>query len=323
MFKVEPKLIVDRLVKEVREMGQGCRRAFVAGSGGVDSSVVTTLLCRAFGPENTVVLFRDIRSDRKHYEDVLALQKVLGFKLIYIDANPLYDQLLEQCREQFLAAGIEWHEENSAEAEKLGWDNAYGSLKSRMTTPLAGFIAKAVDNGRGRIYGTGNAEEDGLLRYFDKYGDGAVDNNIIDGLTKLEVRQLALYFSDEYEAPIFKRIAEKIPSADLLARGEGHNDEGELTAWARRMGFDIDLSYGTCEQEGNIAWGLKEDLDRGVVTGRHAGLTLEELKKRFSYSEEQLQLIAFLRQMEKNTRHKVEPLPGLPRKQLREEGLVD
>ena len=56
MFKVEPEIIVDRLVEEVRKMGQGCRRAFVAGSGGVDSSVVTTLLCRAFGPENTIVL---------------------------------------------------------------------------------------------------------------------------------------------------------------------------------------------------------------------------------------------------------------------------
>ena len=323
MFKVEPKIIVDRLVERAQELGRGCRRVFVAGSGGVDSSVVTTLLCRAFGPENTVVLFRDIRSGPKHYEDVLALQQVLGFKFIFIDANSLYDQLLATCREQFLAAGLEWYEENSAEAEKQGWDNAYGSLKSRFTAPMSGFIAKAVDNGRGRIFGTGNAEEDGLLRYFDKYGDGAVDNNIIDGLTKLEVRQLALYFSGEYKAEVFKRIAEKVPSADLLARGEGHNDEGELTAWARQMGCPIDIRYGSCEQEGNIAWGLKEDLDNGIITGVHAGLSLEELKGKFTYSEEQLQLIAFLRQVEKSTRHKVQPLPGLSRKQLREEGLVD
>jgi len=323
MFKVEPKIIVDRLVERARELGQGCRRAFVAGSGGVDSTVVTTLLCRAFGPKNTIVLFRDIRSDSRHYEDVLALQQVLGFKLIHIDANPLYDLFLEQCREQFLATGLDWYEENSAEAERQGWDNAYGSLKSRLTTPMAGFIAKAVDNGRGLIYGTGNAEEDGLLRYFDKYGDGAVDNNIIDGLTKQEVRQLALYFLEEYEAQIFKRIAEKTPSADLLARGEGHNDEGELTALAVQMGYSIDISYGACDQEGNIAWGLKEDLDKGIITGGQALLSTKELKEKYAYSEDQLQLIAFLRQMEKDTRHKVQPLPGLSRKQLREEGLVD
>ena len=63
---------LERLVERVRELGQGCQRVFVAGSGGVDSSVVTTLLCRAFGPENTIVLFRDIRSDPKHYRDVQA-----------------------------------------------------------------------------------------------------------------------------------------------------------------------------------------------------------------------------------------------------------
>ena len=108
MFLVEPRLVVDRLVERVRELGKGCRRAFVAGSGGVDSSVVTALLCRAFGPENTVVLYRDIKSDPKHYRDVKALQEALGFRLIYIDANPLYKQFLEQCKDQFISAGLEY-----------------------------------------------------------------------------------------------------------------------------------------------------------------------------------------------------------------------
>ncbi len=323
MFKVAPEIIVDRLVARAKELGQGCRHVFVAGSGGVDSTVITTILCRSFGAGNTVVLYRDIRSEAKHLEDVKALQAVLGFRLIYIDVNPLYEMFLDKCKEQFSAAGLEWYGENTDEAQEHGWDSAYASLKSRFTTPVAGFISKAVDNGKGRIFGTGNAEEDGLLRYFDKFGDGAVDNNIIDGLTKLEVRQLALYFAEAYQADIFKRIAKKIPSADLLARGEAHNDESELTAWARDMGHNIDISYGTTEQEGNIAWGLKENLDKGVITGENSSLSIQEMEKRFSYNEEQLQLILFLRTIENNTRHKARLPPGLPRRILRAEGLVD
>ena len=95
------------------------------------------------------------------------------------------------------------------------------------------------------------------------------------------------------------------------------------SAWARKLGYPLEISYGSCEEEGNIAWGLKADLDKGVITGENAGLSLQELNEKFCYSEEQLQLIAFLRQMEKSTRHKVQPLPGLSRQQLREEGLVD
>ncbi len=323
MFKVEPEIIVKRLEKRAKELGENCRRVFVAGSGGVDSSVVTTVLCRAFSPENTVVLFRDIKSDSKHYDDVKELQEALGFKLIYIEASDLYDMFIGKCQDQFKKAGLEWYDENTDSAEKKGWSNAYASLKSRFTTPMAGFIAKAVDNGRGRIFGTGNAEEDGLLRYFDKFGDGAVDNNIIDGLTKAEVRQLALYFANAYKADIFKKIALKTPSADLLACGDDHNDENELTFWAKNMGYNISISYGNAEEEGNIAWGLKENLDKEVITGQHSDLDEKKLKEKHSYDDEQVQTIMFLRRIEKNTRHKAEPPPGLSRQVLRDEGLVD
>ncbi len=323
MFKVNPDKIVKRLEKRAKELGANCNRVFVAGSGGVDSTVIITILCRVFGPENTVVMYRNIKSDSKHYEDVLSLQKTLKFKLIYIEATELYEMFLNQCREQFKEAGLEWYEENTIEAEENGWSNAFGSLKSRFQTPMAGFIAKAIDSGRGRIFGTGNAEEDGLLRYFDKFGDGAVDNNIIDGLTKSEVRQLALYFSTEYKSDIFKGIALKTPSADLLACGDDHNDEKELTSWAKNMGYNINISYGTAEKEGNIAWGLKENMDRGVITGENSTLTEKQLMEKFSYNTEQVQVVLFLREIESNTRHKIELPPGLSRQILRMEGLVD
>jgi NAD+ synthase len=309
----------ETLVKRARQLAGDCHRVLVAVSGGVDSSLVAAILCAAFGPERVVGLYRDIRSNPRHRQDVELLQKKLGFKLFCLDGNPLYDEIIRQAKEQFAALGLQWAEEGTTEAEKLGFTNAYASLKSRLTVPLAGFIAKAIDGGKGRIFGTGNGEEDGLARYFDKFGDGAVDSNILNGLTKAEVRQMARYLG------VPERIIAKTPSADLESRGDAHNDEGQLTAWARQRGYSIKISYGAPDgsQEGNIAWAWKEDLCRGVITGGNARLNAEQLRDRFGYNDEEVQIVLFLRQIERETRHKVEPIPGLDRRLLVKAGLVD
>lgn len=323
MFLRPVNEIVDRLIKRAQELGNGCSKVFTATSGGVDSTVVVTVLCRAYGPENVVALFRDIKSSPRHAEDVEALQEILGFGLIHLHLDNEYESIVAQLKAQFLKAGLAWYNENDPSTEQNGWINAYASLKSRFTTPLAGFISKAIDNGAGRVFGTGNAEEDGLLRYFDKFGDGAVDNNILDGLTKMEVRQIAFYFSGIYEnGEMFEKIARKTPSADLWGKGDKHNDEHELTEWARKMGFDkAKLSYGNLEKEGTIAWAMNEDHRYGVITGQRKTLTAEGLQHR-GYDETQCQTILFIRKIEASTRHKVELPKGLPRSVLKQEGYV-
>lgn len=297
----------------------GCKKAFVSVSGGIDSSVVAAILCLVFRPENVVGMYRNIRSNPKHLEDVKLLQSVFGFKLIYIDGNPLYDEFLAQTKKEFKKAGLPWADEGAKEAHELGFTNAYASLKSRFTTPMAGFISKAVDQGKGRVFGTGNGEEDGILRYFDKFGDGAVDNNILNGLTKAEVRQLARHLG------VPERIITKIPSADLEACGDGHNDESQLTSWAKKMGYNIKISYGKADgsKEGNVAWAWKEDIKKGIITGKNAALDAKKLKKVMGYGEKQIQVILFLRKIEKGTRHKIEPIPGVERRVLMERGVVD
>ncbi len=323
MFLKPVKNIVKRLESRSIELANRCKRVFVSVSGGVDSTVVATVLCRAFESKNVVALFRNIKNDPKHFRDVKELQKVLGFNLIFIDADYYYDNFLEQCKKQFKDVGIQWKDENLFNGEEDNWKNAYASLKSRFTTPFAGFISKAIDNGNGIIFGTGNLEEDGVLRYFDKFGDGAVDNNILNGLTKSEVRQISLYFSKFYKANIFKKIANKTPSADLLSCGDIHNDEDELNSWAKKMDFNVNISYGNVLDEGNIAWATKEDLNHGIIKGSRENWSKNKLKKELGYNDDQIQLVLFLRLIEKKTRHKEFNLPGLSREILRKEGLVD
>lgn len=323
MFIKPINQVVKYLEKRARGFGEGCNKVYVSLSGGVDSAVVVTILCRAFGPQNVVAMFRDICSNPKHLKDVRDLQKALGFRLHIIDVNPFYEGIVNQLKEQILADGDSWFDEGSFEAGTNGWDAGYASFKSRATVPIAGLISKIIDDGKGRIYGTGNAEEDLIFRYYDKFGDGAVDNNILVGLMKVEVRQIALWFGEVYGAEIFGRIARKLPSADLNANGDIHNDEDELTSWARNMGFDIRLSYGDLECEGNIAWIVKQDLDRGIVTGEQKDLCEEELVNKFGYSREKVELILFARAIEIATRHKNLGIPGVERLELRELGFVD
>ncbi|MBU0646851.1 NAD(+) synthase [Patescibacteria group bacterium] len=317
--------LAGMLIQKATDLAQDCQKVFVAVSGGADSSLIAAILCKAFGPMKVVGMYRDIKSNPKHLEDVKLLQSVLRFKLINIDANPLYDEFLKQTKEQFELLGLAWAEEGSPEAEERGFKNAYASLKSRLTTPMAGFIAKAISNGGGRIFGTGNGEEDGMLRYFDKYGDGAVDNNVLDGLTKAEVKQLARYFG------VPERIITKIPSADLHANGDAHNDEEELTKWAHKLGYNINLSYGAPDgsEEGNIAWAWKQDIKFNVIKGVNFDnqkfyVPAEQLKTApYNYTKKQTQLILFLRQVEKITRHKVEQPCGLKREILIKAGVVN
>ena len=313
-FEKLEKILTDR----AREFGRGCKKVFVAVSGGIDSSLVVTILCKTFGPENVVGLYRDIKNNKKHERDVELLRNKLGFKLMILDLNDLYDELVQRIKKQFNEKGLDWNDENSVFAEKSGFTCAYSSLKSRFTTPLAGFISKAIDEGKGRIFGTGNGEEDGYLRYFDKYGDGAVDNNILAGLNKAEVRQLARHMG------IPERIITKMPSADLEGNGDDHNDESQLSKWANDMGYHIKVSYGSADgsKEGNIAWVWEEDLKSGIIRGRNSGMNYEELLDRY-HDQKKAETILFLRDIERLTCHKVEPIPTVKREELIRMGLVD
>jgi len=69
------------------------------------------------------------------------------------------------------------------------------------------------------VMGTGNKDEDYVLGYFTKRGDGAVDNNILGGLSKRLVYKLAEYLRVPDE------IIKKKPTAGLW---KGQTDEGEL-----------------------------------------------------------------------------------------------
>jgi len=297
------------------------RTVSVAISGGVDSAVAAALAVIAKKPENVVGLWRGINSDPKHREDAIELARVLGIDLFVLDVTDEFDSILKKMKAEAVRLGRPWVDESSSRAKESGFQNAYASMRSRFTTPLIGFLSKAMDNGGGRIIGTGNAEEDGLLRYYDKFGDGAVDCNPLNGLLKVEVRQLAIHLAARFsEGEILKKIAHKLPSPDLHSTGDAHNDESEFSEWAKNMGFpNAKITYGDCEKEGTIAWVIRQEQKLQVIS---KDISLAELVTRYRYKQWEAETIRFIIEVEKNTRHKDLGLPGIPRDVLIEEGYV-
>ena len=90
-------------------------------------------------------------------------------------------------------------------------------------------------SGGGIRHGTGNEDEDRILRFYQKGGDGEVDTNPIAMLSKGEVFQLGLALG------VPASILTARPSPDLWGSGEQHNDEDEI---AGQLGLQLDTRVG-------------------------------------------------------------------------------
>lgn len=163
-------------------------------SGGVDSSVVACLAKKAAG-ENALGLILPCHSSRLDQECARKLASKMDIKTVFISLDSVYDRLLE-----ILPPGD---------------DLARGNLKPRLRMMVLYYFANMLNY---LVVGTGNKSEI-AIGYFTKYGDGGVDILPLGGLSKTEVRELAL------ELGIPEEIIRRMPSAGLW---KGQTDEGEL-----------------------------------------------------------------------------------------------
>lgn len=72
-----------------------------------------------------------------------------------------------------------------------------------------------------------------------------------------------------------------------------------------------------------VKWALKQDDELNVITGENADLTADQMEVFFRYTPWQVQTILFMREIERSTRHKIEAIPGLERKRLIDEDVVE
>jgi len=185
--------------------------AILSVSGGIDSAVTLALLKYTMEMENSnlkqiCAISQPINSSDWAFNRAKELCNKFGIKLITIDQTDIHELITKKV-------------ENELNYKSNVFSK--GQLKSYMRTPINYYIAQTLNeqDSKNIVIGTGNKDEDGYLGYFCKYGDGAVDLQLINDLHKSEV----------YKVGEFLKIPESIlnapPSADLW---EGQEDEIEM-----------------------------------------------------------------------------------------------
>ncbi len=150
-------------------------KALIVGiSGGIDSSVVSTLCANT--RRKTIVLTMPIKQIKSQHDLSLLHAKWLKNKYKNVEHHLLeMDKIF-----------------NSFSEVLNNFDNEHGYANSRARLRMATLYQVAAANS-GIVVGTGNKVEDFGVGFYTKYGDGGVDISPIADCTKTQVWELGRY----------------------------------------------------------------------------------------------------------------------------------
>lgn len=292
------RFICDKMIAQADEAG--VNKVAVGISGGVDSALIAALSVKAFGCKNVIGVYSDIESRPKYLERAHKCANTFGFKLVDLDLNTVYRLVIKEVELKFRSLGLEFPDENELRNKTI-----FGGLKSCLRAPILRFVNRAF--GGGIVQGTGNRDEDHLLRFYQKGGDGEVDANWMGCLYKSEVWELAQYMG------VPKEIIEAKPDHDLWGQiEESSTDESELYNWS-----GVNLTYG---KDGTIEWVGR--VEQKFKVFNYDGDEFEEMLDLLKLSEERKQILRAVKRIEKITRHKALPPPTIDRSQVEDMRLV-
>ena len=195
------KFISDWIKTYVDQMPNKAQSLVIGISGGIDSSVSSTL--SAMTGLKTIVLTMPIKQKEIQHDLSLKHQEWLIKNFKNVEAHTLS---LDKLFETF-----------STTLNKF--DHEHGFANSRARLRMATLYQVAAAN-KGIVVGTGNKVEDFGVGFYTKYGDGGVDISPIADCNKTEVWELGK------ELGILKEIIDAPPTDGLW--DDGRTDEGQL-----------------------------------------------------------------------------------------------
>ena len=193
--------IKDWILNYVNSMPVKAQSLVIGISGGVDSSVTSTL-CAMTGLK-TIVLTMPIKQIKEQNDLSHLHKKWLSDKFNNVESHTLE------------LDGIFKNFENTLS----GFKNEHGMANSRARLRMATLYQVAAAN-QGIVVGTGNKVEDFGVGFYTKYGDGGVDISPIADCTKTEVWELGK------ELKIKDEIINAKPTDGLW--DDGRTDENQL-----------------------------------------------------------------------------------------------
>jgi len=195
------EFIKDWILQYVDSMPKKAKSLVIGISGGIDSSVTSTL-CAMTGMK-TIVLIMPINQISSQHDLSIKHRDWLKKKFNNIDSHI-----------------IELDEVFKSFKSKLSrFDNERGMANSRARIRMITLYQVAATND-GIVVGTGNKIEDFGVGFYTKYGDGGVDISPIADLNKTEVWELGK------ELNILEDIIKAQPTDGLW--DDGRTDAGQL-----------------------------------------------------------------------------------------------
>ena len=202
------KELIDSIVTWIKNYAShsGMKSLVVGISGGIDSSVVSTLCCKTGLPTYAVSLPLQNTENHTHLSQVHGRYLQAFFSNVTHVTLPLSTPY----------AGFKTELAGLLPNIPIS-EMAFANLKSRLRMVALYSIAQSKS---GLVVGTGNKIEDFGVGFYTKYGDGGVDISPIADLYKSDVYRLAK------ELELDLDIQEAEPSDGLWT--DGRNDKDQL-----------------------------------------------------------------------------------------------
>ena len=195
------KFISDWILNYVNSMPKKAKSLVIGISGGIDSSVSSTL--SAMTGLKTIVLSMPINQIESQHDLSLKHQEWLKKKFNNVEGYTIsLDKLF-----------------NTFKSSLSNFDSEHGMANSRARLRMTTLYQVAAANS-GIVVGTGNKVEDFGVGFYTKYGDGGVDISPIADCNKTEVWELGK------ELKILDEIINAEPTDGLW--DDGRTDTGQL-----------------------------------------------------------------------------------------------
>ena len=193
--------IKDWILNYVNSMPKKAESLVIGISGGIDSSVSSTL--SAMTGLKTIVLSMPIKQKDTQHDLSIRHQEWLKKNFKNVEDHLINLDLLFETFKNSLS----------------NFDNEHGMANSRARLRMVTLYQVAAAN-NGIVVGTGNKVEDFGVGFYTKYGDGGVDISPIADCNKTEVWELGR------ELKILDDIIKAAPTDGLW--DDGRTDEGQL-----------------------------------------------------------------------------------------------
>ena len=193
--------IKDWILNYVNSMPKKAKSLVIGISGGIDSSVSSTL--SAMTGLRTIVLSMPIKQNGSQHDLSLRHQEWLKKNFKNVEGHTVeLDSLFK-----------------TFESTLKNFNSEHGMANSRARLRMSTLYQVAAAN-NGIVVGTGNKVEDFGVGFYTKYGDGGVDISPIADCNKTEVWELGR------ELKILDDIISAAPTDGLW--DDGRTDEGQL-----------------------------------------------------------------------------------------------